>query len=399
MLNRLLGRKEEERAISFQTLFASGDSLYMTTTSGTPMDQRLSLEITTVYACVRLISDSISTMPMDTFIRVDGDRRPYRPRPTWLDYPDIGVTRIEHFQQVLVSLLLDGNAFVRINRREDGEVLGLSVLNPQKVQVHRDGSGQIYYTFETVARIDAADMLHITELRLPGELRGKSRIDLLKENLGLASALQEFAGRFFGNGSNAGGIIEWPGNLTKEQAKNLVEAFEEGHKGLRRSHRPGVLFGGATYKQTTVAPNDSQFLESRRFAVEEIARIFRCPPSMLGVTEPGASSYASVEANGIHFVMHTLRPYVQKLEEAYSRLLPGVAFFKINIDGLMRGDYASRVAGYGSGLQAGWLSINDVRRFEDLRPVDGGDTYRVPLANVDLLESNLGEIERKTAIA
>jgi hypothetical protein len=120
---------------------------------------------------------------------------------------------------------------------------------------------------------------------------------------------------------------------------------------------------------------------------------------MLGVTEPGASSYASVEANGIHFVMHTLRPYVQKLEEAYSRLLPGVAFFKINIDGLMRGDYASRVAGYGSGLQAGWLSINDVRRFEDLRPVDGGDTYRVPLANVDLLESNLGEIERKTAIA
>ena len=399
MLNRLLGRREEERAISFQTLFASGDSLYMTTNAGTPMDQRLSLEITTVYACVRLISDSISTMPMDTYIRVDGDRRAYRPRPVWLDYPDIGVTRIEHFQQVLVSLMLDGNAFVRINRRSDGEVLGLTVLNPQKTQVHRDGSGQIYYTYETVARIDASDMLHITELRLPGELRGKSRIDLLKENLGLASALQEFASRFFGNGSSTSGIIEWPGNLTREQAKNLVEAFEEGHKGLRRSHRPGVLFGGATYKQTTVPPNDSQFLESRRFAVEEIARIFRCPPSMLGVTEPGASSYASVEANGIHFVMHTLRPYVQKLEEAYSRLLPGVAFFRINIDGLMRGDYASRVAGYGSGLQSGWLSINDVRRFEDLRPVDGGDTYRVPLANVDLTAANLGEIERKTAIA
>ena len=200
MLNRLLGRREEERAISFQTLFASGDSLYMTTNAGTPMDQRLSLEITTVYACVRLISDSISTMPMDTYIRVDGDRRPYRPRPVWLDYPDIGVTRIEHFQQVLVSLMLDGNAFVRINRRSDGEVLGLTVLNPQKTQVHRDGSGQIYYTYETVARVDSSDMLHITELRLPGELRGKSRIDLLKENLGLASALQEFASRFLGNG-------------------------------------------------------------------------------------------------------------------------------------------------------------------------------------------------------
>ena len=273
------------------------------------------------------------------------------------------------------------------------------MLNQLKVQVNRDSAGGIFYLFDTVTRVASSDMLHITELRLPGELRGKSRIDMLKENLGLAAALQEFASRFFGSGSNTSGIIEWPGNLTKEQAKNLVEAFEEGHKGLRRSHRPGVLFGGATFKQTTVPPNDSQFLESRRFAVEEIARIFRCPPSLLGVTEPGASSYASVEANGIHYVMHTLRPYVQKLEECYSRLLPGVAFFKINIDGLMRGDYASRVAGYGSGLQAGWLSINDVRRFEDLRPVDGGDVYRVPLANVDLTAANLGEMERKTQIA
>jgi len=117
------------------------------------------------------------------------------------------------------------------------------------------------------------------------------------------------------------------------------------------------------------------------------------------VLQPGAQAYASVEMNGIHFVMHTLRPYVTKIEDGYGKLLNDRAFLKFNLDGLMRGDFASRVAGYSSGLQAGWLSINDVRRFEDLRPADGGDTYRVPLANVDLGAAGLTELDRKTAMA
>jgi hypothetical protein len=243
-------------------------------------------------------------------------------------------------------------------------------------------------------------MIHLSELRLPGDLRGRSRIELVKENLGLSKALEEFAARFFGQGSHTSGIIEFPGNLTREQAKSLVDGFEEGHKGLRRAHRPGILFGGAKYTTTSVAPDDSQFLQSRQFAVEEILRAFRVPPSMAGVIQSGAQAYASVEMNGIHFVMHTLRPYVTKIEDGYSRILDGRgAFLKFNLDGLMRGDFGSRVAGYSSGLQAGWLSINDVRRFEDLRPADGGDTYRVPLANVDLGAAGLTELDRKTSMA
>jgi len=235
---------------------------------------------------------------------------------------------------------------------------------------------------------------------LPGDLRGRSRIELVKENLGLSKALEEFAARFFGQGSHTSGIIEFPGNLTREQAKSLVDGFEEGHKGLRRAHRPGILFGGAKYTTTSVAPDDSQFLQSRQFAVEEILRAFRVPPSMAGVLQPGAQAYASVEMNGIHFVMHTLRPYVTKIEDGYSRILDGRgAFLKFNLDGLMRGDFGSRVAGYSSALQAGWMSINDVRRFEDLRPADGGDTYRVPLANVDLGAAGLTELDRKTSMA
>jgi hypothetical protein len=186
--------------------------------------------------------------------------------------------------------------------------------------------------------------------------------------------------------------------LSREQAKNLVDAFEDGHKGLRRSHRPGILFGGATFEKTGVNPNESQFIESRQFAVEEIARIFRVPPSMIGVTTPGAQSYASVEANQLHFLQHTLAPYLAKIESEYSVLLAGRAFIRFNTAGLLRGDIAARNASYAQGLNNGYLSVNDVRRFEDMTPIQGGDVYRVPLTNIDINAANLADLDRKSAI-
>jgi len=399
MLSRLLNQGTEERAVSFQSLFAAGENFSFTTNAGTSVDQISSLKIEAVYACVRLISDSISTLPVDTYIRVGAERKAFRPRPTWLDLPETGVTRTEHFQQVLVSLLLNGNSFTRILRDDQG-IVGLVVLNPELVECSRDQvTRRPIFVYDNRDVISADDMIHITEMRLPGELRGRSKIDLIKENLGLAKALEEFAARFFGQGSAASGIIEFPGNLTREQAKDLVNGFEEGHKGLRRSHRPGILFGGAKFTKTTVDNDSAQFLESRRFAIEEIGRIFRCPPSMLGVTTAGAMSYASVEQNGIHFVQHTLRPYISKIEDGYQKLLDSRAFLKFNVDGLLRGDQASRYAAFSTGLQSGFLSINDIHRIEDMPPVEGGEVYRVPLANVDLKAANLSELDRKVLMA
>jgi HK97 family phage portal protein len=399
MLSRLLNQGTEQRAISFQSLFALGDGYSMTTNAGTVITQTDSLKIEAVYACVRLISDSISTLPVDTYIRVGAERKAFRPRPMWLDNPDTGVTRTEHFQQVLVSLLLNGNSFTRIVRDDQG-IAGLVVLNPELVICDRDHvTRRPIFIYQNKDVIQLEDMIHITELRLPGDMRGRSKIDLIKENLGLARALEEFAARFFGQGSSASGIIEFPGNLTREQAKDLVSGFEEGHKGLRRSHRPGVLFGGAKFTKTTVDNDSAQFLESRRFAIEEIGRIFRCPPSMLGVTTAGAMSYASVEQNGIHFVQHTLRPYISKIEDGYQKLLDSRAFLKFNVDGLLRGDQASRYAAFSTGLQSGFLSINDIHRIEDMAPTEGGDVYRVPLANVDIAAANLSELDRKSVIA
>ncbi len=388
----------EERALSFQTIFGSGGDLFVSTASGVSMNQDESLKLATVYACVRLIADSISTLPMDTFIRRDGTRTPFRPRPDWLDRPELGVSRTEHFQQVLVSLLLNGNSFTRILRDDQG-IAGLIVLNPRNVEVRLNRvTRRPEFLHDNREVIPSEDMIHITELRLPGELRGKSRIDLVKETLGLSKALDTFAQLFFGQGSQVGGLIEYPGALTREQAKDLADSFELQHKSVRRSHRPGVLFGGAKFTKTSVEPNEAQMLESRQFAVEEIARTFRCPPSMIGVTTPGAMSYASVEQNGIQFVQHTLRPYIVKIEDASSTLLPGIAFLKFNVDALQRGDRESRYAAHASALVNGWSSINDIRRIEDLPPVDGGEVYRVPLANVDLDAANLTELEKKAEI-
>lgn len=402
MLGRLFTQDNEERAISFQSIFGAGDSFAFTTEAGTIVDEDTALKVGAFYACVLLISDTISTLPLDTFFRQQGARRPFRPRPSWVERPDVELLRTEHYQQVLVSLLLDGNSFTRIFRDNNGDIANLVTVDPTRVEIARDPRTQ-----EVVYRLNgqhgvvvmAQDMIHITEIRRPGHMRGTSRVHELKDNIGLAAALQSFAARFFGQGAVTAGVIEVPNALTKEQATNLVDSFAQKHSGFRKAHRPGLLTGGAKFVKTGSAPDEAQMLESRKLAIEEMARIFRVPPHMIGITTPGAMSYASVEQNNINFVTHTLRPYIAKIEDAYSRLLPGGAFIKFNVDGLLRGDFVTRMQGYTSGLQTGMYSINDVRTLEDLPPTDGGDAHRVSLAHIDLGAANLAETQIRVTAA
>jgi len=401
MLGNLFNNNEN-RAISFQSIWGAGDTFAYTTDSGANIDESTSMTIGAFYACVLLISDTISTLPVDAFIRRDGSRVPYRPRPEWVMKPDVTLLRSEHYQQVLISLLLDGNSFTRIFRDGRGDVANLVCLDPLRVQVQRNArTREIEYLIDNgeAGVVPARDMLHITEIRKPGAIRGTSRVNELKENLGLASALQSFAARFFGQGATTQGVIEFPGALTREQAKDLQAGFDNAHKGFKKAHKTGVLSAGAKYVKTGVNPDEAQMLDSQKFQVESIARMFRVPPHMIGVTTPGAQSYASVEQNNIQFVVHTLRPYIEKIEYAYSTLLPNEAFLKFNVDGLLRGDYTTRIQGYSIGLQAGFYSVNDVRRFEDLRPVDSGDQFRVPLANINLAEADVIEQDKRVSMA
>lgn len=387
--------KREDRAISFQTVWGAGADLDVYNPSGVNINNKTSFEIVAFWSAVSLISDTIATLPIDSYIRQEGSRRPYRPRPAWVDQPDVDMTRQAHYQQVLVSLMTNGNSFTRVFRNANGDVVNLVVLDPYTVQVKRSAIGRKIFIVDGEEKtLDSESIIHLTDLIEPGALIGMSRVEKLKEALGLSSAMQSYAARFFGAGATTQGIIEFPGNLTPDQAKNLREGFDSAHRGFRRAHKTGVLSGGATYKQTTVPNDAAQFLESRRFAVEEIARAFNIPLSMMGV--PGTQSYSSVEQNAIQFVTHTLRPYIEKLEWAYSRLLPVEAFLAFNTNGLLRGDFNSRITAYATGLQSGFMSVNDVRKLEDMSPTEGGDQYRVPLANISLTDTNLVAETEKT---
>jgi HK97 family phage portal protein len=387
--------RKEDRAISFQTVWGAGSDLETLNPSGVNINSKTAFEVVAFWSAVSLISDTIATLPVDSYIRQDGNRRPYRPRPAWVDQPDVDMTRQAHYQQVLVSLLVSGNSYTRIFRNASGDVVNLVVLDPDTVTVRRSALGRKIFLVDNEGETLTSDeIIHITDLITPGALVGLSRVERLKEAIGLSSAMQSFASRFFGTGATTQGIIEFPGNLTPDQAKQLRDGFDSAHRGFRRAHKTGVLSGGASYKQTTVPNDAAQFLESRRFSVEEIARAFNIPLSMMGV--PGAQSYASTEQNAISFVVHCLRPYIEKVEWAYSRLLPVEAFLKFNVDGLLRGDFSTRISAYSVGLQAGFMSVNDVRRLEDLSPTEGGDQYRVPLANIALTDTNLVAENEKT---
>lgn len=386
----MLGNLFEERAVSFQTIWGAGDFVELGSQSGTLVNSDTAFQINAIYSAVSLISDTISTLPVDAFIRRDGALRPIRPRPAWVTKPDVDTTKEGFYGAVIVSLLLDGNAFIRVYSNRQGEIVNMVVLNPHDVEIKRNGLGRMMFEVKGEKKmLSAEDVVFIPDVVRPGQMRGISRVEALKENFGLAMALENYAARFFGQGTQTSGIIEFPGNLTAEQAKQLAEGFDARHRGWKKGHKTGVLSGGASFKSTNVPNDQAQFIDSRRMAVEDVARAFNIPPHLLGL--PGTNSYASVEQNNLAWVTHCLRPIVQKLESGLSPLLersnlPAEPFLRFNLDNLLRADINSRMTAYSVGIQSGFLTTNDVRLKEDLAPIDdpSANTVRVPLANVNI---------------
>lgn len=404
LFDRLLGR--EERAISFQSIWGAGDDLTsIGTYSATVVDSNNVFQVNAIYGAVSLIADTISTLPISAYVRRDGARIPFRPTPAWVNKPDVDTTKEAFYGAVIVSLLLDGNAFVRVYSNARGEVVNLTVLNPHHVEIERNGLGRVMFKVQGEENLlSTDDVIFIPDVVRPGHIRGVSRVEALKENFGLAIALQNYAAKFFGSGTQTSGVIEYPGNLTAEQAKALQEGFDARHRGWGRAHRTAIISGGAKYVPTSVENDKAQFLDSRRMAVEDVARAFNIPSNLLNI--PGSQSFASVEQNNLAFVTHTLRPIVQKLEGAFSPLMQRTeggenAFIKFSLDGLLRADINSRMSAYSTGLNAGFLTINDVRRLEDLRPIEdvSADTVRVPLANVNVEAADLTATDKRVAMA
>ena len=402
----MLERLWQQRAISYQTLFASGDDIALGNLSSTNVNSETAFQVNAVYACVSLIADAVSTLPMDVFVRRDGARYPFRPKPAWIDKPDVALTREAFYSQVVTSLLLDGNAFIRVySSPTTGEVISLMTLNPMDVDVKRHKAGELIFTVEGEDKpLTSDEVVFIPDVVRPGKVRGVSRSKALSEDWGLALALRNFAATFFGQGTSMNGVIEFPGNLSADQAADLARAFDARHQGWKRGHKTGVLSGGAKFTPTQTEPDKAQAVEARRFEVEDIARAFGVPGALLGI--PGSMSYASFEQSALFFTTHTLRPMLGKIEGALTPLMmrtPGGenAFIKFNMDALVRADLSTRMTAYSTGLQAGFLTINDVRRLEDIRPIEdpAADTVRVPLANVAIDDSHVEAESTKVTMA
>ena len=357
--------------------------------AGVRVNRETAMSLSAVWACVSLIADSISTLPLDSFARQGGARVPFRPRPAWLVEPNPEQERPQWIGQQLVSLLLDGTAYVYTPRDSRGDVIESWNAPPWMVTPRRVARGQVEYDVRDeagrVVTLNQAEMFHIPAMSWPGHLCGMAPLEAARHMLGAGLGAQEFAERYYGQGFSAHGVIQVEGDMDVPQMRELKQDFARMNSGTRKAHLPAVLTNGATYNPIAVSPEQAQFLETRSFGVSEVARFFRVPPYLIQDVEKSTSWGTGIEQQGIGFVTYTLRPWLERLEQAYTRhmMLLGpqsTAFVKFNVDGLVRGDFKSRMEGYAIGRQWGWLSADDVLALEDRPPLpDGlGQEYLVP---------------------
>lgn len=339
------------------------------------------MRLSAVFACLRLLSEAISTLPLDTFVREGGTRRPWRPRPDYLSFQPPLPSRIDYLSQLMLSLLTDGNAFVATPRDDMGVPIALIVLDPSAVVVERI-EGRVRYRIGERELDPLNDVLHIKGMTLPGALRGLSPIAYARETIGLGLAAQRFGQAFFENGALPGAVIESPGTMSDPAIRRFRETWNAGHQGVANAHRIGVLTEGATLSKVSVAPNDAQFLETRAFQVPDVARIFGVPPHLIADASNSTSWGSGLAEQNLAFGQFSLRPWIERIEDGHARLLtthglPDV-FVKLNLDALLRASLADRYAAYNVGINARFLSRNEARRTEDLPPIPGGDTFDPP---------------------
>lgn len=370
-------RDEEVRAAAD---FATEDGFEeRPTNAGVRVTQRSALQLSAVWACVRLLTGTLAGLPAEVVVHEGRTRRVVEGEPDWLNEPnpsDPTMTWGEYVSQITASLLLDGNAFSYVDGGTDapGRLL---VLDPSRVEVEYEAMTPMYTVRgdrgEVVAHVGPERMLHATWVRLPGSIRGLSPIEICRQGIGHAIAAEEFGSSFFGRGINLSAGIEIAGNLTDEQKADFMANLEGKHAGLRKAHRIGVVTGGAKFVTGLGVTNEqAQFLETRKFGVEDIARIFGVPPHMLGSQEPGASSYNSVEQRALEFRQYSVLSLVRRIEDPHSRLLPAGQSLRLNLEGLARADLKTRFDAYSVGVDK-FLTVNEVRALEDLPPIAGGN--------------------------
>ncbi|WP_171804992.1 phage portal protein [Mahella australiensis] len=358
--------------------------------SGVTVNENTALTSTAVFSAVDILSRTLASLPLPVYRRLQGGGKEkaidHPLYPVLHDLANPEMTSFEFRQALMGHLCLWGNAYAEIERNNAGQVIALWPLRPDRMTVKRDNQGLLYiYQLPSggQAGLRAPNIMHIRGLSSDGII-GYSPIKMAKEAIGLALATEEFGARFFGNGSNPGGVLQHPGKLSEGAAERLKKSWEDMHQGLSQSHRVAILEEGMTWQQVGIPPEDAQFLETRKFQVSEIARIFHVPPHMLGDLE--RATFSNIEEQSIEFVVHTMRPWLVCWEQTMKRDLftPAegqIYFAEFLVDGLLRGDIQSRYQAYAIGRQNGWLSADDIRELENMNPLPDsqGKVYLIPL--------------------
>ena len=387
--------KSRDKPVTNRTAGSSYSFFMGGSSSGKNVNERSAMQMTAVYACVRILSEAIAGLPLHLYRYTDGgskDKAVDNPLYFLLhDEPNPEMTSFVFRETLMTHLLLWGNAYAQIIRNGKGSVIALYPLMPNRMEVDRDSNGRIVYRYnrsrdeanvkkEGAVELSPEDVLHIPGLGFDG-LVGYSPIAMARNAIGMGLACEEYGSKFFANGASPSGVLEHPGIL-KDPAK-VRDSWNAAYGGSSNAHKVAVLEEGLKYVPISISPNEAQFLETRKFQINEIARIFRVPPHMVGDLDK--SSFSNIEQQSLEFVKYTLDPWVIRWEQCLSRSLLAndektTLFFKFNVDGLLRGDYQSRMNGYAVGRQNGWMSANDIRELENMDRIpteEGGDLYLI----------------------
>ena len=369
--------------------------------SGQVVNEETAMRSVAVYSCVRILAESIAGLPLHVYQSMpSGGRERVNEHPLARilhDEPNPEMSSFVYRETVMGHMLLYGNSYSQIIRNGRGEVAALYPLLPNKMEVGRNASGQLVYTYyrdvgEGVpgrnagyCKLSRDEVLHIPALGYDG-LVGYSPIAMARNAIGMSLAAEEFGAKFYANSANPSGVIEYAKEI--KDPEKFKRDWDAKHSGLNQ-HKTAILEDGMTFKPIQIHPTDAQFLETRRFQLHEIARLFRIPPSMLGDLE--RATYNSAEQMSLDFCRFTLMPWVIRMERGFecSLLTPkekGVYSLRFNLDGLLRGDYKTRMEGYSIGIQNGIFSINDVRNLEEMNPLSDEEGGNIHVLNGNVIK-------------
>jgi HK97 family phage portal protein len=370
------------------------------TGSGVEVSPESAMRLSPVWACVRLLSETTATLPLHVYERQEGGlgkRADDSAQAQLMAQPSPMLTGVQLLEVMMGHVLLWGNAYAAILRNGSGQPIEIVPILPQFVRVYLTEARRLVYDVvlpgdNLPVRMDQADVIHVAGLSFDG-IKGLSVVRYAAQSIGLGIAAETYGANFFGNASQPAGFISVPEKLTKEQAETLRSQWQSIYGGLGGAHKTAVIPNGGKFEKITIPNNEAQFLESRKFQITDIARWFRVPPHMIGDLE--RATFSNIEHQSLEFVQHSIRPWLVRIENELNRkLFPPVAvalrgdaietapspyYFEFTVEGLLRGDQKSRSEYYVKARQWGWLSVNDIRRLENMPPVEGGDTYLTPL--------------------